>query len=85
MPINQEELAICSRRRHVGRIEENDWNQCKACGMWVRKILKLEEREDTPPENEWSTGTRLQAMHNKIEAVREEGRFRKFFSGKLFN
>ena len=34
------------------RVIGDDWRQCKACGMWVRKVTTIEERVDTPPERE---------------------------------
>ena len=61
--INQDELAVCGRRGHVAKVQKDYWNQCTACGMWVQEVLKLEEREDTPPENEWDALARLQAKY----------------------
>ena len=52
MGINQEELAICRRRGHVGRISDHGWNKCSFCGMWMREVRHIEEREDEPPEDE---------------------------------
>ncbi len=53
--INREEYAICKRRGHPTFVEEREgWLQCEACGMWLRKVITIEEREDAPPENEQS-------------------------------
>jgi hypothetical protein len=59
--VNPEELAICRRRGHetfyrlVGdRLVGEGWKQCKWCGMWVREVHKIEEREDDPPEEQRS-------------------------------
>jgi hypothetical protein len=49
--VNREELAICKRRGHELHLEA-DWQQCKLCGLWVRTVTTIEEREDEPPEDE---------------------------------
>jgi len=51
--IDQEELTVCRRRGHdasTGLFP--GWTQCKWCGMWIREVRTLEEREETPPESE---------------------------------
>jgi hypothetical protein len=53
--INPEELAICKRRGHdAGSFRDHGWLQCKWCGLWLREVRTIEEREDAPPENERS-------------------------------
>ena len=52
-----EQLAICRQRGHeTGALnfDSRKWSQCQWCGMWVRKIETIEEREDEPPINEQS-------------------------------
>ena len=36
--------------------------QCEACGMWLREKRVIEEREDTPPEEETSMWNRLRDL-----------------------
>jgi hypothetical protein len=51
--INKEELVICRRRGHaISILDKEVWARCKACGIWVREVRTIEEREDTPPKNE---------------------------------
>jgi hypothetical protein len=58
--INQEELAICQRRGHAPDLGVRlGWVRCKWCGLWLREIRTLEEREDEPPENERSLFSKL--------------------------
>jgi hypothetical protein len=58
--VNTEELAICKRRGHAaGPFPETGWTQCKWCGLWLREVRTIEEREDEPPENERSALARL--------------------------
>ena len=56
--VNEEELAICRRRRHnlgnAGTSLAAGWAQCKSCGMWLRKLCTLREREDDLPAAELS-------------------------------
>ena len=48
-----EELTICKRRGHNAEVGLRDgWVQCKWCGIWLREVLVLEEREDAPPAGE---------------------------------
>lgn len=58
--INREELTVCRRRGHdvisVGLRQA--WTQCRWCGMWLREVVTMEEREDTPPESEQSPFSR---------------------------
>ncbi len=52
--INRGELAICKRRGHdvvlIGIGQR--WKQCKWCGIWLREVRTIEEREDDPPNDE---------------------------------
>ncbi len=57
--INHKELAICKRRGHAGGVHEG-WTQCKWCGVWLREVRKIEEREDEPPEEEIDVRVRVQ-------------------------
>lgn len=51
--INPEELAICKRRGHeLAHTWGRRWKQCKWCGMWLREVRTIEEREDEPPKDE---------------------------------
>jgi len=50
--INPDELAICRRRGHDAGILGEGWSQCRWCGIWLREVRTIEEREDEPPENE---------------------------------
>ena len=47
--INRKELAICKRRGHSGTDYGEGWMQCKWCGIWRRRVVEVEEREDEPP------------------------------------
>ena len=64
--INAEELAICRRRGHDARLLTEDWSECKWCGMWLREVRTIEEREDEPPEAQ-------QNPLGKLLRDREEG------------
>lgn len=47
--INREELAICKRRGHgLKGLSNERWKQCRWCGMWLREVCVIEEREDEP-------------------------------------
>jgi hypothetical protein len=50
--INAEELAICRRRGHGVSLMTESWIKCKWCGMWLREVRKVEEREDEPPQDQ---------------------------------
>ena len=51
--INAEELAVCKQRGHHSDIGlRSGWVQCKWCGMWLREIRTMQEREDDPPMSE---------------------------------
>ncbi len=50
--INAEELAICKRRGHEASLFSYGWSPCKWCGLWLREVRAIEEREDEPPEDE---------------------------------
>ena len=51
--VNPEELAICKRRGHDrSRMLGEGWCQCRWCGIWLRDVYTIEEREDEPPEEE---------------------------------
>jgi hypothetical protein len=64
--MNADELAICKRRGHDIAIGLRDgWVQCKWCGIWLREVPIIEEREDAPPEAERN---RLVEMKKRIKA-----------------
>jgi hypothetical protein len=51
--VNPNELAICKRRGHEAGMDlRHGWIQCRWCGVWVREVVTLEEREEIPPEGE---------------------------------
>jgi hypothetical protein len=59
--IKPEDLAICRRRGHdVSPLSEDLWTRCKWCGMWVRVVSTVEEREDEPPAHEQSPLSRME-------------------------
>jgi hypothetical protein len=58
--VNPEELIICRQRGHSAGIGARmGWAQCKWCGMWLREVTTIEEREDEPPREEKSPISRL--------------------------
>jgi hypothetical protein len=58
--VNRDELAICKRRGHdLGIAFDQKWKQCKWCGMWLRQVHTIEEREDEPPADEQSPSARF--------------------------
>jgi hypothetical protein len=59
--INRKELAICKRRGHEPR-PDRQWQRCKWCGLWLREVITIEEREDEPPEEEQSLLHRVEKM-----------------------
>jgi hypothetical protein len=61
--INQEELAICKRRGHQPA-PYKQWQRCKWCGMWIRSVTTIEEREDDPPEKERDP---MQTIRDELE------------------
>jgi hypothetical protein len=50
--INRKEVAICKRRGHKVSLWDGRWSQCQYCGLWLREVKTIEEREDEPPEAE---------------------------------
>ena len=52
--VNRKELAICKRRGHDSVLLGDQWQRCKWCGMWLRSVTTIEEREDEPPKDEQS-------------------------------
>ncbi len=52
--VDPEKLKYCKEKgRHSG-IGDSAWRKCVICGMWWREVLTIQEREDTPPEEEQS-------------------------------
>jgi hypothetical protein len=62
--INAEELVICRRRSHnpEAGFGMGGWVQCVSCGMWLREVTTIEEREDEPPESELSLLARARKL-----------------------
>ncbi len=54
--IDRAEHEICRRRGHDAMLlsAEEKWSRCKLCGVWLRSVTVIEEREDEPPEKERS-------------------------------
>src|ERR1022692_1362886 len=51
--IIREELEIRKRRGHgLKGLSSERWKQCRWCGMWLREVCVIEEREDEPPKDE---------------------------------
>jgi len=66
--MNRTELAICKRRGHDSMALEKNWRRCKWCGMWLREVRTIEEREDDPPENQRSVFEALSGPSDKKAA-----------------
>ena len=64
--VKPRELAICKRRGHAGVSLDGGWRQCKWCGMWLRTVTTIEEREDAPPAKERSV---FEAIENRVKTV----------------
>lgn len=49
--IDPAEYQICKRRGHDGGLLglSEKWSQCKWCGVWLRSVKVIEEREEEPP------------------------------------
>jgi hypothetical protein len=60
-------LAICKQRGHDAHTSQNFWSKCKWCGMWLREVRTIEEREDEPPAAEQSPFDGLEHLHRKLE------------------
>lgn len=53
MMVNRDELKICQRRGHsLKGLSSEHWKQCKWCGIWIREVATIQEREDEPPKEE---------------------------------
>ena len=53
--VNPQELAICKKRGHAPKglgLIGGGWAQCQYCGMWLREVKTIEERENEPPKDE---------------------------------
>ncbi len=71
--INPEEVAICKRRGHKPDhyALHRGWTPCDWCGMWVREVSTIEEREDTPPESEQDSAV---VMKRDLAKLKESAR-----------
>ena len=66
--VNQEELAICRKRGHEsGASLDKKWTRCTWCGIWLRSVGTIEEREDDPPKKERSPSELLRDKINDEE------------------
>jgi hypothetical protein len=63
--VNPEELAICKRRGHDPKPETDGWTQCRWCGIWHRKVFKIEEQEADPPKEERSGLEKLLTLRDR--------------------
>jgi hypothetical protein len=72
--INQEELAVCRRRGHKTHslLDTQYWAQCSHCGMWLRRRVIVDEREDEPPEPELDPSVRLDRTMKKLRGKRDD-------------
>lgn len=70
--IDAAELAICRRRGHNPEAGSGmgGWIQCVSCGMWLREVTTIEEREDEPPESELSLLAKSRKAMAEIEDVK---------------
>jgi hypothetical protein len=68
--IIKKELAICRRRGHSVRAIADGWAQCKWCGLWLREVRTIEEREDSPPVEELDPLSKLE--HRAAERLQQE-------------
>jgi hypothetical protein len=66
--VSRKELALCKRRGHEPHLSDKR-QQCPWCGIWLRTVTTIEEREDEPPEEEQE-----QTFHllRKLKKVKEE-------------
>lgn len=64
---DQNELAICKKRGHKFGLPYTPlrWECCSECGVWVREVRTIEEREDAPPKEEWNP---LWKLHEDMKA-----------------
>jgi hypothetical protein len=68
--INHEEVAICRRRHHVVELSlDTSWKQCRACGMWVREVITIEERTTTPRVEDQDRLVFLQRKSGQLKSV----------------
>jgi len=54
--IDRAEYEVCRRRGHEGGLLDTNgkWSRCKWCGIWLRSVRVIEERQDEPPGDERS-------------------------------
>jgi len=65
--VDRDELAICRRRGHAPDTSlDKGWTRCKWCGMWLRQMNVVQEREDDPPEEEQN---KLAVLRQKSEGL----------------
>jgi hypothetical protein len=66
--VSRKELALCKRRGHEPHLSDKR-QQCPWCGIWLRTVTTIEEREDEPPEEEQEPTFHLLRMLNNVNAV----------------
>jgi hypothetical protein len=73
--INQEELAVCRKRGHdTALLGTYSWEQCIACGMWLRYVESLEESTDAPPKVDVGQTTASSAVdHAELAICKRRG------------
>ena len=69
--VNRKQAKICKERGH-GVILSDKWSRCKWCGLWVREVCKLEERESDPPENERDLLTQSEELLAKCRTLEQK-------------
>jgi hypothetical protein len=69
--VNREELEICKRRGHSPHLD-SEWQRCRWCGLWLRAVTTIEEREDEPPEEEKSPFQTVLDMDAEAQRKKKE-------------
>lgn len=69
--MNRREYIICDKRGHDPR-PGTGWTQCKWCGIWLREVRTVEEREDTPPEAELNEFLKIRQRVERLQQEAEE-------------
>jgi hypothetical protein len=61
-PVDTAERVICLQHGHnldAGLDVEGMWRRCQWCRSWVREVLRVDEREDTPPQAEMDVADQM--------------------------
>jgi hypothetical protein len=70
--VNEKELEICRVCGHNRSALGSYWEQCKWCGMWLREVRTIEEREDAPPQNEQDPLLRRSTETPRVVSILEK-------------